>query len=607
MRWTYYAGWVNVVLGIVLGIGSVPLGLMAVGAIVLVALVGSGAFMIWLASGRDKPLEDAAQLHEFGRPAYARVLAVSEERLHPDGGRTAKVQLHIAPPNESHYKSSRTVLLPGGRVPAVGDMVTVKFDPQRHQNFVLLEENMYIESPTAAAARQMTGAIRSWSSGAVVALACLMLAAPAGATRTELVRMPAQEPQLVAGGAVFFSPSGGDRKVVRVVAGQPAQTLITLDSPPGDSDVATVQDRFRLAASDTHVAASRYVLVNAKGVEAENSFEIHAGPAGGPLTSLFKCRDDLPIDVEDNRLSHVNACNETGGIPPVLTRNLNNNGQVTQADFPSARVTELDLAGFNIALLSGQGSSSAQIEVRQPGASGPFYTVPATNVVDFSLQADGKLAVKEQTDVSCRIVWYSKAEPTPHNIEVCPEGDIVLAGDRIALTRETDSLGSLEIVPLAGGAAQQVATLSLPSTVGFDFDGSRVAYAISGCVPRRDAVSVDDLVGGPANSTSPACSAKISKAGVRASSSGVVRVGFSCKEGCQGYFRLTRSGKSIVRDVKAVLQNPGSGKASLRLNSATRKLLADRGSLSVKADFLVSQGNGIPRAYTKTIKLLEPK
>jgi hypothetical protein len=31
--------------------------------------------------------------------------------------------------------------LPGGRVPAVGDTVTVKFDPNSRRQFVLLEES----------------------------------------------------------------------------------------------------------------------------------------------------------------------------------------------------------------------------------------------------------------------------------------------------------------------------------------------------------------------------------------------------------------------------------------------------------------------------------
>ena len=159
MRWTYYAGWVNVVLGVVLGIGGIVAGgvMTMVGVILLVSLVGSGAFMIWLAAGWDKPLEDASELHKYGRPANAQVLAVEGEQTQPDGGRTASVKLHVSPVNESDFRTTRTLLLPGGRAPAVGDTVTVKFDPQNRKNVVLLEESFAVESPTAVAMRQMRG------------------------------------------------------------------------------------------------------------------------------------------------------------------------------------------------------------------------------------------------------------------------------------------------------------------------------------------------------------------------------------------------------------------------------------------------------------------
>ena len=157
MRWTYYAGWVNVIVGIAGAVMFVALGMAPVGGIFLAGLVGSGAFMIWLASGWDKPLERAEELHKYGRPANARVLAVDQEQATPDGGRTARVQLHVSPVNESDYKTTRTLLLPGGRAPAVGETVTVKFDPQNRKNVILLEESFVVESSTAAAMRQMGG------------------------------------------------------------------------------------------------------------------------------------------------------------------------------------------------------------------------------------------------------------------------------------------------------------------------------------------------------------------------------------------------------------------------------------------------------------------
>ena len=159
MRFTYWAGWVNIVVGIVVGGGMIVSGgvLVGVGVILLVSLVASGAFMIWLSAGWDKPLEDATELHKYGRPANANVLAVDNQQLNADGGRTARVKLHVAPVNESDYRTTRTLLLPGGRVPAVGETVTVKFDPQNRKNVVLLEEAFQVESSTAAAMRSLSG------------------------------------------------------------------------------------------------------------------------------------------------------------------------------------------------------------------------------------------------------------------------------------------------------------------------------------------------------------------------------------------------------------------------------------------------------------------
>jgi hypothetical protein len=153
MRWTRYAGWLNVVLGVALGAGMAAAGLAAVGGILLVTLVGSGLFMVWLAAGWDKPLEDASELHRYGRPANARVLAVEDAQLDGQGGRTARMKLHVAPVNESDYRITRRLSLPGGRVPAVGETVTVKFDPQSRRSLVVLAESFLVEDHATKARR----------------------------------------------------------------------------------------------------------------------------------------------------------------------------------------------------------------------------------------------------------------------------------------------------------------------------------------------------------------------------------------------------------------------------------------------------------------------
>jgi hypothetical protein len=155
MRMTVVAGWINLAAGLAIGIGAVVAGQPAFGALMLVALGGSGAFMIWLARGWDKPLDDASELYRYGRPANATVLAVGDEQLQPDGVRLARLKLHVTPVNESSFKTTRTLALPRGRTPVLGQEVTVKFDPQSRRNVVLLEESFKVEDHVTAAARQM--------------------------------------------------------------------------------------------------------------------------------------------------------------------------------------------------------------------------------------------------------------------------------------------------------------------------------------------------------------------------------------------------------------------------------------------------------------------
>ena len=155
MKMTVYAGWLMVVVGVVIGVGAVVAGQPLFGAIMLVSLAGSGAFMVWLASGWDKPLDDAQDLYKYGRPANATVTAVEDQQTRSDGVATAKVSLQVAPLNESEYSTTRVLALPGGNAPAVGSRVTVKFDPNSRKNVVLLEESYEVVDSITAARQTM--------------------------------------------------------------------------------------------------------------------------------------------------------------------------------------------------------------------------------------------------------------------------------------------------------------------------------------------------------------------------------------------------------------------------------------------------------------------
>src|SRR3712207_5767999 len=155
MKMTVYAGWLMAIIGVVICAGAVAAGQPGFGALMLVGLAGPGIWMAWLGHGWDEPLDDAAELYRYGRPANADVLEVADEQLRPDGTRLAKLTLRVAPVNESAYKTTRTLALPGARVPAVGERVTVKFDPNSRKNLVLLGERFEVEDSVAAARRQM--------------------------------------------------------------------------------------------------------------------------------------------------------------------------------------------------------------------------------------------------------------------------------------------------------------------------------------------------------------------------------------------------------------------------------------------------------------------
>jgi hypothetical protein len=138
---------------VVIGGGAVVAGQAGFGAIMLVSLAGSGAFMVWLANGWDRPLEDASELYKYGRPANAVVEKIADEALRPDGVRTAKLTLHVSPVNESQYRTTRVLALPKARVPAVGERMTLKFDPQSRKNVVLLEEEFEVVDHITASMR----------------------------------------------------------------------------------------------------------------------------------------------------------------------------------------------------------------------------------------------------------------------------------------------------------------------------------------------------------------------------------------------------------------------------------------------------------------------
>jgi hypothetical protein len=155
MRALVYTGWLMIAIGVAILVGGVAAGQAGFGVLMLAVMSGTGAFMLWFGRGWDKPLESAQDLYKYGRPANAIVEKVEDATLDPRGMRTAKVSLRVAPVNESAYETTRTVALPGGRIPAVGETVTIKFDPHSRKEFVLLDEVYEVKDHVAQSREQM--------------------------------------------------------------------------------------------------------------------------------------------------------------------------------------------------------------------------------------------------------------------------------------------------------------------------------------------------------------------------------------------------------------------------------------------------------------------
>jgi hypothetical protein len=147
------------IIGVLMAIGGVAAGGAALAGLVIggIALVGAGAFMVWLGKGWDKPLDDADDLYKYGRPANATVREVEDAGMNGNV-RTAKLSLHVTPRNENDYKTTRTVAIPG-ELPKVGDTVTIKFDPNSRKNFVLLDESYEVKDNITATSEAFFGGL----------------------------------------------------------------------------------------------------------------------------------------------------------------------------------------------------------------------------------------------------------------------------------------------------------------------------------------------------------------------------------------------------------------------------------------------------------------
>ena len=137
MRFSFHLGWVMAVAGVCLLAGAASRAELGFGLLMLTSLTGTGLLLVWLCRDWGRPLDGAQELIRHGRPANATVKRVDDVSLESDGSRTARLTVHVTPLNETSYRTTQRVTLPHGRVPAVGEAVAIRFDPNRRRQFAL--------------------------------------------------------------------------------------------------------------------------------------------------------------------------------------------------------------------------------------------------------------------------------------------------------------------------------------------------------------------------------------------------------------------------------------------------------------------------------------
>jgi hypothetical protein len=275
---------------------------------------------------------------------------------------------------------------------------------------------------------------------------------------------------------------------------------------------------------------------------------VFSGGVSGSLVKLAGCSGrrvcgkcdayDAPVvDVASEDVLHQSLCTRRvlltryGSEPPVTTG----------LPAGSLRLTDRFLAAEVFGGRRGFGEKPP-IRVIDRATGRTVYTVkPGGEGV--ALQDDGKLAYARLLDFepqcdcfSEQITWASPSDPTPHPVGDVQYGvDLRMARDRIAF--------GVRVLDLAGEDVASASRLPGLGVSNFDFDGSRLAYAVKPC--ERIGVVIWDLTGAPASFPSGGCPVPlIARAEARLRSS-TVPVWLSCPPrgslGCTGTMRMVGS------------------------------------------------------------------
>jgi hypothetical protein len=449
----------------------------------------------------------------------------------------------------------------------------------------------------------MNGRGRLRAALAAVAVACGAAAGPAEAARTELDGGRGASAPVLAGESVLAFQLNGTR-LVRVHPDGSRSVVRDLPRP----DRPHHRFRTNFAASPSHVAVARFFEVHAKGaIVAESSFRLEAGPLDGPLRELFDCEGNHVFDVDGSRIAYsADSCTDgPAGRGRIVVRDLALEGSPVVRSIEARDLSTtfpLDLAGDHVAYVIYADGPDLRLVARDLATGAEVYR---TGTAGYSLQPDGKLVAGRPKD--CVIDWFSRSEPFPHEIDLCPNGGMRLRADRIGALLRGRERATLMTVSLAGERRTIAAFEPSGAVGGFDYDGTRAAYVLHGCVAANNRLFVDDLTGDPAPVKGGRCPASIESRRVRASSGGAVFVRLACPRGCYGALSLRSGGDEASDHPVSFSRSGGARSYALALTRAARRELRERGSLLVQARAAVFQVDGAPRTFKRALRVLAPR
>jgi hypothetical protein len=367
--------------------------------------------------------------------------------------------------------------------------------------------------------------MRRMLAGAIAVLVGAIAATGAAATPTLEGRTssPTIHGPRLAGESVFFGEVGTKRLVMRLLTPTERIKLASLGLPPSPPSEEE-ESPGDFVSFSSNIAASPQRLVykeaisqgNARYQVGSTSVKLFGGAATGrDFGTIDSCTNDglygpgsAGLDVDGTRA----VSTDCGGQAVIRDYSGPAPTSTSVSAGQGLQIAEVALAGRYLAYNAfsiGPSVSPTVTVVHDWVANQKLYEVPRAPA--FDLQDDGTLVTStgRVDDLTCddgKLAWHSIADPAEHVLPVKPcSSRVRIAGGRVAVITEDVPNGRRKLT-LAGldGSRADVVRLGADSVQrgSHDFDGTRVAYAISNCVGGADlltesATAVDDHPAGP--------------------------------------------------------------------------------------------------------------